>query len=238
MTTSDLRGVPTARNGRSGHWTPVVLGGSPHGFPGRLVAIEGSDGSGKSHFVSWLMATVGDTVPCTHVLMPGEHLRGYRYWQAWNDESLGIDRGLISGVGLSLMALGDRLVRQKAVIEPALKQGHLVICERYALTPLVFTSDPLFSEPLQQLFRPDLGLLFDAPSDVLFERVSARPDNAVHPQTRHDKDVEVGRFRDLAGCNGYAVVDTSSPNDYSGLRPLLRTLFSLDNKEDHADVLR
>ena len=135
------------RTGPREPWTPVELCGPQHDFPGRLLAIEGSDGSGKSHFVSWLMAAIADTVPCTHVLMPGEHLRGYHYWRAWNDESLGIDRSLISDVGLTLMAVGDRLVRQQAVIEPALKQGHLVICERFALTPLVFTSDTLFSEP-------------------------------------------------------------------------------------------
>jgi len=236
MKVSDRRGLAMSSTGRSEGWTPVVLSGPSHGFRGRLVAIEGSDGAGKSHFVSWLMTAIGETVPCTHVLMPGEHLRSYPYWRAWNDTSYGIDRRLIDGFGLTLMAVGDRLVRQKAIIEPALKEGHLVICERFALTPLVFNSDPLFSEPLQRLFRPDLGLLFDAPSDVLIERVSARPDNAVHPQTRHDKDVEVARFRVLAESNGYVVVDTGTPNDYSGLEPLLRKLLCDNDKEDHADV--
>jgi len=66
--------------------------------------------------------------------------------------------------------------------------------------------------------------------------VSARPDNAVHPQTRHDKDVEVARFRVLAESNGYVVVDTGTPNDYSGLEPLLRKLLCDNDKEDHADV--
>jgi thymidylate kinase len=227
---------------RTGQWAPVVLDGASHGLPGRLLSIEGSDGSGKSHFVDWLTATVGDVVPCTHVLMPGEYLRDYPYWRAWNDESLGIDPGRISGLGLSVMAVGDRLVRQKAVIEPALRRGHLVICERYALTPLVFNSGALMSEPLRHLPRPDLGLLFDAPSDVLFDRVAGRSGNAVHPQTRQDKNLEVERFRLLAGANRYTVVDTGTPNDYAELKPLLGQLLPNHTKdhtkESHADVWR
>ncbi|MEV1081955.1 hypothetical protein AB0I98_27510 [Streptomyces sp. NPDC050211] len=209
---------------RSEDWTPVVLDGQSHEFPGRLLAIEGSDGSGKSYFVSWLMAAMRDEVPCTHVLMPGEHMRAYDLWRAWSDESLGFDRSLIDDVGLKLMAVGDRLVRLRAIIEPALRQGHLVICERYALTPLVFNSEAMFSEPLRRLYRPDLGLLFDAPSDLLFDRVLARADSPVHPQTRHDKEVEVRRFRELAEENLYSVVDTSAPNDFEDVRPLLREM--------------
>jgi thymidylate kinase len=214
--------------GRSENWSPVVLYGPSHDFPGRLLAVEGPDGSGKSHFVSWLMATVGDTVPCTHLLMPGEHLRGYRYWyrdrRESNDASVAVERSPIADVGLALMGVGDRLVRQSAIIEPALRQGHLVICERFALTPLVFKSGRVFSEPLQQLLRPDLGLLFDAPSSVLIDRVSARVDSAVRPGVQQDTDVEVGRFRLLAESNGYAIVDTSGSNDYPGLEPLLGKL--------------
>lgn len=210
-----------SRTGGGGDWAPVVLDGPTHEFPGRLVAIEGSDGSGKSTFVSWLMASVGDGVPCTHVLMPGEHMRAYDLWRAWSDESLGVDRSLIDAAGLMLMAVGDRLVRQRAVIEPALRRGHLVICERYALTPLVFNSEAMFSDPLRRLYRPDLGLLFDASSDLLFDRVLARAGGPVHPQTRHDKDVEVERFRELAEGNGYSIVDTNGPNDFEDLKPVL-----------------
>ena len=205
-------------------WSPVVLDGRPHEYPGRLLAVEGSDGSGKSYFVSWLLAALKDSIPCTHVLMPGEHMRGYHWWRAWSDESLGVDRNLLDDAGLCLMAIGDRLVRQRAVIEPALRQGHLVICERFALTPLVFNTDPMFSEPLRRLYRPDLGLVFDAPSDVLFDRVLARADAPVHPQTRRDKELEVERFRELAERNDYRVVDTKGPNDFADLKPLLREM--------------
>ncbi|TDD07759.1 hypothetical protein E1292_12775 [Nonomuraea deserti] len=206
---------------RSQDWTPVVLDGPRHEFPGRLLAIEGSDGSGKSYFVSWLVSAMSDDIPCTHVLMPGEHMRAYDLWRAWSDESLGFDRSLIDDAGLKLMAVGDRLVRQRAIIEPALRRGHLVICERYALTPLVFNSEAMFSKPLQRLYRPDLGLLFDAPSDLLFDRVLQRTDSPVHPQTRHDKEIEVKRFRELAEKNLYSVVGTSAPNDFEDVRPLL-----------------
>jgi len=202
-------------------WTPVMLDGPSHGFPGRLLAVEGSDGSGKSHFISWLTAAVGAEIPVTHVLMPGEYVRSYHLWRAWGDLSTGVDRSLIDDIGLKLMAVGDRLVQQRAVIEPALRQGHLVVCERFALTPLVFHSEEMFSEPLRRLYQPDFGILFDAPSDLLFDRVLARAGGPVHPQTRQDKELEVKRFRELAQKNDYAVVDTSGPGDFEDVKTRL-----------------
>lgn len=204
-------------------WAPVELRGPLHQSRGRLVAIEGSDGSGKSRFVSHLLARLRDSATCTHVLMPGEHLRAYRYWRALNDISMEIDISPGSQLGLSLMAIGDRLVQQSAVIEPALKQGHVVICERYALTPLVFDPGIPYSALLQKLYRPDLGILLDAPTDVMIERVSSRSKTAVHRQTRQAKDTEVQRFRVLADLNGYVAIDTTRTSDYAELEPLWAT---------------
>jgi thymidylate kinase len=214
--------------GRGPDWFPNVLDGPSHDYPGRLLAIEGSDGSGKSRFVDWLTTTMSDRIPCLHVLMPGEHLRSYRYWyRDWNepgDEPAARNDDPVADVGLALMGIGDRLVRQSAVIEPALRRGHLVVCERFALTPLVFKSDRIFSEPLQRLFRPDAGILFDAPSEVLLERVAARADVAVPPRALEKKHLEAQRFRRLAESNGYTVVDTSRSDDYAELRPVLEEL--------------
>ncbi|MEV0134010.1 hypothetical protein AB0H83_36795 [Dactylosporangium sp. NPDC050688] len=222
--------------GRGEGWFPNVLDGPSHGYPGRLLAIEGSDGSGKTRFVNWLTATVGDRIPCLHVLAPGEYLRRYRYWyRDWNepgDEPVAWRTDPVADVGLALMGIGDRLVRQSAVIEPALRQGHLVICERFALTPLVFKSDRIFLEPLRRLFRPDAGVLFDAPTEVLVERVRARADIPVPPDFVAGKRREAERFRRLAESNGYAVVDTSRSDDYPELRPILEKLLDGSMREE------
>jgi thymidylate kinase len=228
--------MPMTSTGRGEGWFPSVLDGPSHDYPGRLLAIEGSDGSGKSRFVNWLTTAMSDRIPCLHVLMPGEHLRSYRYWyRDWNepgDEPAGRNADPVADVGLALMGIGDRLVRQSAVIEPALRQGHLVICERFALTPLVFKSGPVFSEPLRRLFRPDAGILFDAPTEVLVERVSARADIATPPHALEDKRLEAQRFRRLAESNGYTVVDTSRSDDYAQLRPMLEQLLNGSVREE------
>jgi thymidylate kinase len=211
-------------------WSPVTLRGPRHDLPGRLLALEGPDGSGKSRFVSWLTAQVPDRIACTHVLMPSEHLRRYPHWyrdrRETDDGSVPVELDPVADTGLAVMAVGDRLVRQCAVVEPALRQGHLVLVERFALTPLVFKSAPMFSELLSRLYRPDLGLLFDAPGRLLDERVAVRAGGTAPRPGGPDRQPEVDRFRLLARANGYHVVDTSRPTDYAELEPLLRDLLT------------
>lgn len=124
-------------------------------------------------------------------------------WKAWTDESLGVDASRINGFGLSILALGDRLVTQSAEIIPALEDGQLVICDRYVLSSLAYESTDIHEDVLSRMLAPDLGVLLDLDIETVFDRLSKRSYEAMQSRDRAEKPILLERFRDLARINGY-----------------------------------
>jgi len=98
------------------------------GFPGRLVAVEGLDGSGKSTQIFLLKRWL--------------ELQGMRvYFSEWNSSELvksatskGKKRQLLTPTTFSLIHCTDFADRYERQILPLLKAGYLVLCDRYIFT--------------------------------------------------------------------------------------------------------
>jgi dTMP kinase len=100
----------------------------PHREAGRLIAVEGLDGSGKSTqarlLVKWLSA------------------QGYRvFFTEWNSSELvsdatrrGKKKGLLTPTTFSLLHATDFADRFERHIFPPLRAGYLVVCDRYIYT--------------------------------------------------------------------------------------------------------
>ncbi|MCI4350113.1 MAG: dTMP kinase [Thermoplasmata archaeon] len=96
--------------------------------PGRLLVFEGLDGSGKSTqarlLVKWLQA------------------RGYRvFFTEWNSSELvsatirrGKKKGLLTPTTFSLLHATDFADRFERHIQPPLRAGYIVVCDRYIYT--------------------------------------------------------------------------------------------------------
>ena len=133
-----------------------------HGEPGRLLAFEGLDGSGKSTqarlLVKWLQSL------------------GYRvFFTEWNSSELvsevirrGKKKNLLTPTTFSLIHATDFADRFERHILPPLRAGYIVICDRYVYTAFARDRargcDP---EWLRNLYafapRPDLVLYFRVP---------------------------------------------------------------------------
>ncbi len=166
--------------------------------------VEGVDGAGKSTVIDRITSHCQAlNVPVTFVRIPSNGLRDYPMWKAWADESLGVDESRINGFGLSILALGDRLVTQSAEIIPALKDGRLVLCDRYILSSLVYESTGIHEDVLSRMLTPDLGVLLDLDIDTVFDRLSKRSYETIQSRDRAEKPLLLSRFRELARINGY-----------------------------------
>ncbi|MDD1677673.1 MAG: dTMP kinase [Methanomicrobiales archaeon] len=103
---------------------------------GKLIVIEGADGSGKTTQVRLLAERLGWAgIPC---LTTAEPTRA-------PDPVGGLIRTALTGGvtirdprAMQLLYAADRLEHAAAVIEPALRRGELVICDRYDLSTLVY----------------------------------------------------------------------------------------------------
>jgi dTMP kinase len=206
-------------------WRPLRIPGRPHGLQGRLVAIEGVDGSGKTTQIGLLERHLrGRGLPFVVVPVPSLELRATTYWRAWADESTGVPPELVDGYGLSVMALGDRVVQQTAVIAPALAAGSVVVCDRYVLSSLVYESSPAHEHVLSRLFAPDAAILLTTGPATVLERLRSRDYELVHSRDESEKPQLIRRYELLAKENGYVFVRTDARSPEDTFAEVLRAL--------------
>jgi dTMP kinase len=146
----------------------------PHNFHGKLIVVEGIDGSGKSTqidlLVKWLTAQ-GRTV----------------YFSEWNSSGLvksttrlAKKEKLFTPTSFSLLQATDFADRWENLMQPMLKAGAVVLADRYAFTAFARDVtrgvDPNWVRNLYSFApQPDLALYFRVPLDVAISRIlSAR----------------------------------------------------------------
>jgi dTMP kinase len=144
----------------------------PHPYPGRLITVEGIDGSGKSTQLllleRWLVA------------------RGYRvHFTEWNSSPLvrrsmkrGKKKDLLTPTTFSLLHAVDFADRLTYQILPPLKAGMIVLADRYVYTALGRdVARGVHPEWVRAVYsfapRPDLALYFRVPIEVSLERLLA-----------------------------------------------------------------
>lgn len=142
----------------------------PHPYPGKLIVVEGIDGSGKSTQIAllhrWLSA------------------RGCRvFFTEWNSSALvrrsmrrGKKKDLLTPTTFSLLHAVDFADRLTYRIVPPLKAGMIVLADRYVYT--AFARDvargvhPSWVRAVYNFApRPDLTLYFRVPIEIALERL-------------------------------------------------------------------
>jgi dTMP kinase len=145
-------------------------------FPGRLIAVEGLDGSGKSTQI--------------HLLKRWLEIRGLKvFFSEWNSSELvkaatskGKKRQLLTPTTFSLIHATDFADRYERQLVPLMRAGYLVLCDRYIFT--AFARDTVRGckpEWVRRLYGfaalPDLTFFFNAPLEVSLHRIlEGRPE--------------------------------------------------------------
>jgi len=138
---------------------------------GKLIVFEGLDGSGLSTQAQMLKE---------YLLKEGKRVV---LTKEQTDNFIGglIKTSLkghvkISNLTLQLMFVADRSQHLDKEIEPALKEGRIVISDRYIFSTLAFGSldiDMEFLKLINSKFRkPDLTFIIDCPPEVCLKRIS------------------------------------------------------------------
>jgi dTMP kinase len=140
------------------------------GFPGRLIAVEGLDGSGKSTQVHLLLKWLGQ--------------QGCRvFFSEWNSSALvksattkGKTENLLTPTTFSLIHATDFADRYERQLVPLLRAGYLVLCDRYIFT--AFARDTVRGCPpdwvrgvYSYAALPDLTFFFRASLEVSLARI-------------------------------------------------------------------
>jgi len=147
--------------------TPVPL---INNTPGKLIAVEGLDGSGKSTQV--------------YLIQRWLELSGYKvFFTEWNSSSIvreatrkGKRRNLLTPTTFSLIHCTDFADRYERNILPMLKAGFIVLADRYKFTALardtVRGCPPEWVEQLYSFaFEPDITFYFSLPLRTALDRI-------------------------------------------------------------------
>jgi dTMP kinase len=140
------------------------------GFPGRLIAVEGLDGSGKSTQI--------------YLLKRWLEAEGVKvYFSEWNSSELvksatskGKKRELLSPTTFSLIHATDFADRYERHLLPLLRAGYVVLCDRYAFTAYardtVRGCQPSWVRGIYNFAaQPDLTFFFKADLEVSLNRI-------------------------------------------------------------------
>jgi dTMP kinase len=142
---------------------------------GAFICIEGLDGSGKTTQAKILVKNLRrkgfDAVYTTEpsVGKVGKLIRSFV-----------LDRKERVPAALeALLFAADRVDHVESVIKPLLKQGRVVVCDRYVYSTLAYQGaaglDLKWIELVNRFaLKPDLALLVDVPSDVVVQRLKRK----------------------------------------------------------------
>jgi dTMP kinase len=140
------------------------------GFPGRLIAVEGIDGSGKSTQI--------------YLLKRWLEQQGLKvFFSEWNSSELvksatskGKKQTLLTPTTFSLIHATDFADRYERQLLPLLRAGYLVLCDRYIFT--AFARDVVRGCPTEWVrgiysfaALPDMTFFFKAQLDVSLQRI-------------------------------------------------------------------
>jgi len=141
-----------------------------HPYPGKLIVVEGIDGSGKSTQL--------------HLMHRWLEAGGYRvFFTEWNSSDLvrrairrGKKKDLLTPTTFSLLHAADFADRLIYQIMPPLKGGMLVLADRYVYTAFARDVargvDPQWVRQVYSIApRPDLALYFRVPIETSLERI-------------------------------------------------------------------
>lgn len=139
-------------------------------FPGRLIAVEGLDGSGKSTQI--------------YLLKRWLELQGLKvFFTEWNSSSVvkaatskGKKRELLTPTTFSLIHATDFADRYERQLVPMLRAGYVVLCDRYVFTAfardIVRGCTPEWVRGIYSFAAlPDLTFFFKADLEVSLHRI-------------------------------------------------------------------
>jgi len=171
---------------------------------GLYVAIEGIDGSGKT-LIAGMVARRLREEGYDVVLVKEPYVKAIKEYLYNHDVDPDAEAFLFAA---------DRIILQKEVIIPALKEGKIVIGDRSLYSTMAFQgARGLPDEFLEAINRsikyPDVVILLDLPVEIALERIDKRGRARTRFETPEFLKKVRKRFLELANAHGFYVLDAT-----------------------------
>nr|DAN62696.1 MAG TPA: thymidylate kinase [Caudoviricetes sp.] len=206
-----------------------------HDYPGQFITIEGINGCGKSTLINDIKEFIKGK--------PYENK--FVFTREFTDTSLGnIVREQmehLTGLPYAYLVFADRYKHLEDVIIPALKEGKVVICDRYALSSFCYQyKDGVSMEKLMELSSdiiiPDFTIYLDASVNTISYRRRKRKKETGVEYDRYERDSIIDEYTYLINARsflkqqGWSII--AHPNedirDQKGVLTLIMSLVKKD----------
>lgn len=210
-----------------------------HTYTGQFIAIEGINGCGKSTLINDIKKFIKGKPYEKKIVFTRE----------FTDTPLGnIVRDQmehLSGLPYAHLVFADRYKHLEDVIIPALKEGKVVICDRYAMSSFCYQyKDGVSMEKLMELSSdiivPDFTIYLDASVSTISSRRRKRKKETGVEFDRYERDDVLNEYMYLINARGFLKQQGWSiighPNeddrDKKGLLTLIMSLIDKDILRD------
>ena len=201
---------------------------------GFLITFCGLDGCGKTTMMKRLIAELEQEYALFVTKQPTNAVRDSEIFRTYMDCP---DHDAFDYRSLSLLAASDRLQHVNKVIEPKMREGKIVLSDRYFYSCLSnlrargFGKDTWIYEIAKSVIRPDLAFFFDVPVPEAVARVRKRPEE----KTRYiDMELQYRlrqEYIEICKANGGILISTLQSEDecYNIVKKAVKELLHNEN---------
>ena len=183
---------------------------------GFLITFCGLDGCGKTTMMERLIKDLKKEHKVFVTKQPTDAVRTLKIFRTYMDSP---NHDAYDYRSLSLLAASDRLQHVSKVIEPEMKNGKIVLSDRYFYSCLSnlrargYKNDKWIYEIAEGIIKPDLAFFFDVPVEEAITRVRKRPEEKsryIDVDLQHKLRKE---YIEICKANNGILISTLTPKD-------------------------
>lgn len=192
----------------------MLLEFSQKTFPGMLITFDGLDGTGKTTLINMLhdkLRSLGYEI----FLMkhPTDAVRKHEFFKRIVSSS---DLTGFEYRSLSLLSVSDFLQNSLHLILPKLKNGYVVIYDRYFYTTLAnlrardYREDKWIYEIANYIPSPDIAFFLDVAFDLTIKRIRERPNEKEKWINMEFEKIKQDEYKYICNISNGILVDSST----------------------------
>ena len=190
-------------------------------YPGKLVVFEGTDGAGKTTLITMTQRLLADRYGEQNVLCVKQPTDLSRKTKLFQKMMYCADHADIDYRAVQLLTMSDRIQHGTEVIEPALREGKTVICDRYIYTSLAnmlargYRNERWFFDAAKHILKPNVVFLAYVSPEIAVKRILTRPSECHRYLDKELLCRVASEFKDMVYREGFTVLDTGREAIYS-----------------------
>lgn len=184
-------------------------------YPGRLIVFEGTDGAGKTTLIAMTEKYLSKTLGAENVVTVKQPTDMSRKTKLFQKMMYSENHDDIDYRAVQLLTMSDRIQHSTETIEPALRSGKTVICDRYIFTSLAnmlargYGNEAWFFEVAKHIIRPDITFLAYVPPETAIARIKSRPSECDRYLNEQFLINVSKQFSDMSARENFTVLNTA-----------------------------